>query len=125
MEQSSRQQEEPYSASYVVDAAERHPKIVICFTLWPGQTRAWRIAADARLRVHGARVWLTRLSDPYDYWMAPGEAIHLRRGERIHLSSDGAEVAKVSLISDHLEAKGLLRRWRLRAPILGFLTPRS
>ena len=36
--------------------------------------------------MHGARVWLTRVSSPYDYWLAPGDEFRLQRGERVFLN---------------------------------------
>jgi len=68
---------------------ERLPKVVVHFPVAPGATLTWRVEADSTLAVNGARLWLTRVSSPYDHWLVPGQTFSLQRGERIWLSIDG------------------------------------
>jgi hypothetical protein len=89
----------------------RFARIVIHLAVAPAQTIAWRVPSESQLRVHGARVWLTRIGSPYDYWMQPGDAIRLQRGERIWLSTDAGVSAEVSLTSHYVEPRGVMARW--------------
>lgn len=104
---------------------ERRPKMVVHFQIAPGATLTWRVAADSTLTVNGARLWLTRISSPYDHWLVPGQTFSLQRGERIWLSTDGERTAHVSLTC-LLPAQGFFRRClsRLAGLSLGPPTPR-
>ena len=90
---------------------ERLTKVVVHFSVMPGATLSWRVNADSTLAVHGARVWLTRVSSPYDYWLAPGDEFRLQRGERVWLSTDGDHDARVSLSSVLPAGRGVIGRW--------------
>jgi hypothetical protein len=105
---------------------ERQPKIVVHFSVMPGATLTWRIEANSTLAVQGERIWLTRISSPYDHWLAPGADIRLQRGERVWLSTDGAHAARVSLASALPVRRGWIGRWvgRLAGPGLGPPSPR-
>ncbi|MBV8628731.1 MAG: DUF2917 domain-containing protein [Paraburkholderia sp.] len=101
------------SASASREAA-RLPKMVIHFAVMPGQTVSLRLGADSELRVSTTRIWLTRIFSPYDYWLRPGDIIRVQRGERIWFSSDGDEVAEVTLTSQYIERRHALSRWITR-----------
>jgi hypothetical protein len=90
---------------------ERLPKVVVHFSVMPGAALTWRVEADSTLAIHGARVWLTRISSPYDHWLAPGDEFRLQRGERVWLSTDGEHAARVSLSSALPARRGMLGRW--------------
>jgi Protein of unknown function (DUF2917) len=92
------------------------PEMVIRFALLPGQTVSWRVLADSELRVGKARVWVTRIFSPYDYWLQTGDVLRLTRGERIWLSTDANVVAEISLTSAFAVARRPLFKWieRLR-----------
>jgi hypothetical protein len=69
------------------------PAQSIHFAVPDGRTLTWRVAADSTVRVHGARIWLTRARSPYDHWLNPGDTLRVLRGERIWLSSDPSDPA--------------------------------
>lgn len=76
------------------------PALSIHFTVPLAGTSTWRVRADGTLRVHGARIWLTRACSPYDHWLNPGETLRVYRGERLWLSVDsGNAAARVTLTS--------------------------
>jgi hypothetical protein len=102
---------------------ERLPRVVVLFSVVPGATLTWRIDADSTLTVQGARVWLTRISSPYDYWLAPSDEIRLHRGERVWISTDGDRAARVSLSSALPARRGLIGRWLGRLAWLGVEAP--
>ncbi|CAB3791248.1 hypothetical protein LMG28688_03276 [Paraburkholderia caffeinitolerans] len=93
----------PFSVSSIF-AAPAHddalPALSIHFAVPATGTFTWRVRADGTLRVHGARVWLTRACSPYDHWLSPGETLRVYRGERLWLSVDaGNAAARVTLTS--------------------------
>ncbi|CAM2195504.1 DUF2917 domain-containing protein [Paraburkholderia sp. A1RI_3L] len=90
---------------------EALPKLVLHFAVNPAVTVTWRVTADAELRVHSERIWLTRIRSPYDYWMKAGETMRLQRGERIWLSTDSHEAARVSLTSAWRAPRTVLARF--------------
>lgn len=45
--------------------------------------RPWTVVADGCLRVDAGPIWLTRLGDPDDHILMPGERLALRRGDRV------------------------------------------
>lgn len=90
---------------------EALPKLVLHFAVNPAVTVTWRVTADAELHVHSERIWLTRIRSPYDYWMNPGETMRLQRGERIWLSTDSEEAARVSLTSAWRAPRTVLARF--------------
>lgn len=71
----------------------------ITFEIEPGETVPMMIAHSTRLTVEGAAVWATRSNDVEDYWLRPGGALHLRRGERLWLSVDGGKAARVRFVA--------------------------
>ena len=92
------------------------PEMVIRFVVQPGQTASWRVRADSELRVGTARVWVTRIFSPYDYWLQTGDVLRVMRGERIWLSTDANIAAEISLTSAYAIARRPLFKWieRLR-----------
>ncbi|WP_341318578.1 DUF2917 domain-containing protein [Paraburkholderia sp. IMGN_8] len=97
MDQASPQCMDDDSSRYAYQHDERLPKVVVHFSVMPGATLTWRVDADSALCVQDARVWLTRVSSPYDHWLQPGSEFRLQRGERVWLSTDGEIAARVSL----------------------------
>jgi hypothetical protein len=102
---------------------ERQPKIVVHFSVMPGATLTWRVEAHSTLAVQGERIWLTRISSPYDHWLAPGAEIRLQRGERVWLSTDGFHAARISLTSTLPERRGWIARCLGRLAGLGLGPP--
>lgn len=126
MDQASPQCMDDESSLVAYRHDDRLPKLVLHFSVMPGATLTWRVEADSTLAVQGARLWLTRVSSPYDHWLDPGHTFQLQRGERVWLSTDGECATRVSL-SYALPARGgLLRRWlgRLAWLSLGPPAPR-
>jgi hypothetical protein len=70
----------------------------ITFEIKPGETVPMRVARSTRLAVQGACIWVTRSDDVEDYWLAPGRSLRLRRGERLWLSADGRQSARVAFL---------------------------
>ena len=105
---------------------ERLPRVVVHFPVMPGATLTWRVEANCTLAVQGARVWLTRISLPYDHWLRPGDELRLQRGERVWISTDGEATARVALTSALPASRGIVARWlgRLAWLSLGALVPR-
>ena len=96
MDQASPQCMDDDSSLVAYQQDERLPKIVVHFSVMPGVTLTWRVEADSTLAVQGARIWLTRISSPYDHWLAPGDEFRLHRGERVWLSTDDDGRARVA-----------------------------
>jgi hypothetical protein len=92
------------------------PEMVIRFVVQPGHTASWRVRSDSELRVGTARVWVTRIFSPYDYWLQTGDVLRVSRGERIWLSTDANIAAEISLTSAYAVARRPLFKWieRLR-----------
>ncbi|WP_419178003.1 DUF2917 domain-containing protein [Caballeronia sordidicola] len=90
--------------------------MVIRFVVQPGHTASWRVRSDSELRVGTARVWVTRVFSPYDYWLQTGDVLRVSRGERIWLSTDANIAAEISLTSAYAVAHRPLFKWieRLR-----------
>jgi hypothetical protein len=97
-------------------AHARSPEMVIRCVIQPGQTASWRVRSDSELRVGTARVWVTRIFSPYDYWLQTGDVLRVTRGERIWLSTDANIAAEISLTSAYAVARRPLFNWleRLR-----------
>ncbi|HTH61885.1 MAG TPA: DUF2917 domain-containing protein [Paraburkholderia sp.] len=87
------------------------PTLSIRFTVDPRKTVTWKIASDSTLRVCRERIWLTRARSPYDYWLGPGEAIGLARGERIWLSSEADRPAEITLTSAWSRRRTVALAW--------------
>jgi len=92
-------------------AHARSPEMVIRFVIQPGQTASWRVRSDSELRVGTARVWVTRIFSPYDYWLQTGDVLRVTRGERIWLSTDANIAAEISLTSAYAVARRPLFNW--------------
>ena len=92
--------------------------IVVHATLAPASAVSWRMTVDTELRAQGAPVWLTRIGHLDDYWLRPGDVIHLLRGERIWLSAEGESAAHVTLTSEWHDRRPLLQRWLRRVQTL-------
>lgn len=71
----------------------------ITFEIAPGEMLPMMVAHSTRLSVHGAPVWVTRSNDVEDYWLAPGHSLRLRPGERLWLSAEGADPARVAFVA--------------------------
>ena len=119
MDQASPQCTDDESSRYACAQDERLPKVVVHFVVTPGATFSWRVSAATELRVHGARVWLTRINSPYDYWLMPGHAMQLKRGERVWISTDGDAPARVALSSRLPLRRGVASQWLARLAWLG------
>jgi hypothetical protein len=85
----------------------------VTFEIEPGETIPMMIAHSTRLTVEGAPVWVTRSNDVEDYWLSPGASLHLRRGERLWLSTEGERTARVGFVAPL--ARGALARDLLSA----------
>jgi hypothetical protein len=68
----------------------------ITFEIQPGETVPMKVTRSTRLTVHGGPVWATRSNDVDDYFLAPGDTLRLRRGERLWLSAEGRDSACVA-----------------------------
>jgi len=68
----------------------------IAYEVRTGETLPLRVARSTKLTVRGGAVWITRSDDTLDYWLQPGQTLHLRRGERLWLGAEGARHAKVT-----------------------------
>ncbi|HZZ11735.1 MAG TPA: DUF2917 domain-containing protein [Paraburkholderia sp.] len=68
----------------------------IAFEIRNGETVPMKVARSTKLVVRGGAVWVTRSDDTEDYWLQPGHALHLRRGERLWLSAEGGRDARVA-----------------------------
>ncbi|KWI82689.1 hypothetical protein WM09_21130 [Burkholderia ubonensis] len=68
----------------------------ITFEIPPGETVPMRVRRSTRLTVQCGPVWATRSNDVDDYFLADGETLRLRRGERLWLSAEGAQSACVA-----------------------------
>ena len=123
MDQASPQCMDDDSSLVAYQQDDHPPKIVVHFSVMPGATLTWRVEADSTLAVQGARLWLTRISSPYDHWLAPGQTFQLRRGERIWLSTDGERAARVSLTCALPAKTRVFRRWLGRLAWLNLEPP--
>ena len=101
--------------------------IVLHATLAPASAASWRMTVDTELRAQGAPVWLTRAGHLDDYWLRPGDVIHLSRGERVWLSAEGEAPAHVTLTSEWRERRPLVQRWlkRIQTVLWGGMPQRA
>lgn len=60
----------------------------ITFEVPAGEVASVRVARSTKLVVRGGQVWLTRSDDTADYWLEPGHAVRLRRGERLWVGAE-------------------------------------
>src|SRR5262245_14151981 len=82
----------------------------ITFEIVPGETVPMSIVHSTRLSVQNGPVWVTRSNDVEDYWLAPGRALHLRRGERLWLSVEGTQPARIAFLAP-MPHRTLVRDW--------------
>lgn len=75
-----------------------------------GETVPLVVAHSTRLTIKGAPVWLTRSNDVEDYYLLPGQALMLRRGERLWIGTEGAEPARVSFVAP-VPRRDFARQW--------------
>ncbi|RQR63665.1 DUF2917 domain-containing protein [Burkholderia sp. Bp9126] len=68
----------------------------ITFEIPPGETVPMKVQRSTRLTVQCGPVWATRSNDVDDYFLADGETLKLRRGERLWLSAEGGQSACVA-----------------------------
>ncbi|KVH11578.1 MULTISPECIES: DUF2917 domain-containing protein [Burkholderia] len=68
----------------------------ITFEIPPGETVPMKVQRSTRLTVQCGPVWATRSNDVDDYFLADGETLKLRRGERLWLSAEGRQGACVA-----------------------------
>ncbi|CAB3798615.1 hypothetical protein LMG28138_04468 [Pararobbsia alpina] len=111
MDQASQQSACSGLSSDQTSESARSPRITIHFSVAPMETVEWRVRVASELQVNGARIWLTRASSEYDYWLQPGDSLRLKRGERIWLSVDGDMSADVSLTSRYAWFRPSMSRW--------------
>ena len=86
------------------------PRVVIHFAVAPHATMTWRAHRDAEIRAHNVALWVTRPPCVDDFWVRPGETMHIRRGERIWLSADGEIPAEMSITTAYIRRGERLRR---------------
>ncbi|PLZ03466.1 hypothetical protein CY652_06585 [Burkholderia sp. WAC0059] len=67
----------------------------VTFAIDAGETVSVRVASSTRLVVEHGTVWLTRSGDTADYWLMPGHALRLRRGERLWVGAEDGRAARV------------------------------
>jgi hypothetical protein len=92
-------------------------RVVVYVGIEPGRTVSWRVTHAGELRVVDGTIWLTRHSDPYDYWMKPGDVVRLARGERVWVSTDEARRIEVAMSSCRRAPSA---RWYARLRALAF-----
>jgi hypothetical protein len=123
MEQASPQCMDDDANLSVRQQSERLLEVAVHFPVAPGATLSWRAQADSALMAKGTGLWLTRISSPYDHWLAPGQTFRLQRGELIWLSTAGERVAHVSVTYALLARAGFIQRWLTRLTLLGLGPP--
>lgn len=70
------------------DDMQEQRRYVVQFAVAAGETVTLRIRRDAVVSSAGARLWVTRAGDQWDYWLKPGETLRLSRGERVWVTGD-------------------------------------
>jgi len=89
MDESSQRARRWFSgAQYAEDRQEPQRRYVVQFAVAAGETVSLRIRRDAVISAAGARLWVTRAGDEWDYWLEPGNSLGLSRGERIWITGD-------------------------------------
>ncbi|AJY14288.1 DUF2917 domain-containing protein [Burkholderia dolosa] len=68
----------------------------ITFEIPAGETVPMKVQRSTRLTVQCGPLWATRSNDVDDYFLVDGETLRLRRGERLWLSAEGAQGARVA-----------------------------
>lgn len=87
------------------DDAIQLPRMTLHFALEPRAMMTWHARSHTEIRVLSARVWLTRSFSVDDYWLKPGDVLHVPRGERVWLSADGPAAAEVSLTTAYVRRR--------------------
>ena len=96
----------------------------VTFEIPSGETVPMKVQRSTRLTIYCGPVWATRSNDVDDYFLEPGETLHLRRGERLWLSAEGGQGARVAfLVSPTVDkvdkvARGGLAKLRKRIAAL-------
>ncbi|CAB3763094.1 hypothetical protein GQ57_22080 [Burkholderia sp. MSh2] len=68
----------------------------VTFEIPVGETVPLKVQRSTRLTVQCGPVWATRSNDVDDYFLVDGETLKLRRGERLWLSAESREGARVA-----------------------------
>ncbi|KVD84623.1 hypothetical protein WS62_20105 [Burkholderia sp. ABCPW 14] len=82
------------------------PRMTLHFALEPSAMMTWRARSHTEIHVLSSRVWLTRSRSVDDYWMQPGDLLHVPRGERIWLGTDGPSTAEILLTTAYVRRRG-------------------
>ncbi|SEA92188.1 DUF2917 domain-containing protein [Paraburkholderia sartisoli] len=85
MDESSQQRR---ALSRGTDDVQEQRRYVVQFAVAAGETVTVKIHHDAVVSSAGARLWVTRAGDTWDYWLKPGETLRLSRGERVWVTGD-------------------------------------
>ena len=99
------------------DDVQEQRRYVVQFAVAAGETVTVKIRHDAVVSSAGARLWVTRAGDTWDYWLKPGETLHLSRGERVWVTGDfdahattGARPDADVMLTMHLARRPHIRR---------------
>ncbi|KVK87224.1 MULTISPECIES: DUF2917 domain-containing protein [Burkholderia] len=106
MDQASRLLFRPDSTRHDGYDAIQLPRMTLHFALEPRAMMTWLARSHTEIRVLSSRIWLTRSYSVDDYWLRPGDVLHVPRGERIWLSADGPSAAEVSLTTAYARRRG-------------------
>jgi len=104
-------------AQYEEDRQEVQRRYVVQFAIAAGETVSLRIRRDAVISAAGARLWVTRAGDEWDYWLEPGATLGLMRGERIWITRDVEGLAACATDAEVTLTMYLARRrtrWKWR-----------
>jgi len=99
------------------DRLEAQRRYVVQFAVAAGETVSLRIRRDAVISTAGARLWVTRAGDEWDYWLEPGATLSLLRGERIWITGDAPAPAASATDAEITLTMYLARRhvrWKWR-----------
>ncbi|CAG4917346.1 DUF2917 domain-containing protein [Paraburkholderia saeva] len=83
-----RSSQQPRALPRDAEDSQEQRRYVIQFAVAAGETVALKIRHDTVVSSAGARLWVTRAGDKWDYWLKPGETLRLLRGERIWVTGD-------------------------------------
>jgi hypothetical protein len=79
---------------------EQQRRYVVQFAVAAGETVSLKIRRDAVVSAAGARLWVTRAGDEWDYWLKPGETLRLARDERVWVTGDAGDGSDATPITD-------------------------
>jgi hypothetical protein len=89
MDESSQRERRWLSGSLRAEDQQEQPRrYVVQFAIVAGETVSLKVRRDVVVSVAGARLWVTRAGDEWDYWLKPGETLALARGERVWVTGD-------------------------------------